>query len=85
MERVLGGSPLGVLIRLVVTSFIVGVILTALNIDPQDIVHWVEERFRYLSTLGFDTVENLIQILILGAVIVVPVWLVLRVLRIMSR
>ncbi|MCF3933814.1 DUF6460 domain-containing protein [Acuticoccus sp. M5D2P5] len=85
MERVLGGSPLGVFVRLVVTSFVVGVILTALDVNPQDIVLWIEERFRYFSTLGFDTLENFARILILGAVVVLPIWLIMRVIKLMSR
>ncbi|MBJ3776142.1 DUF6460 domain-containing protein [Acuticoccus mangrovi] len=85
VERVLGGSPLGVLLRLIVLSFVVGVVLTVLDINPADIVRWVEDRLRYFSSLGFDTVEEAVRILILGAVVVVPVWLVLRVLRLMSR
>ncbi len=53
-ERVLGGSPMGVLVRLVVMSFVVGLILTMLDINPNDIINWVDQRFRALTNLGFE-------------------------------
>ncbi|MEM8665336.1 MAG: DUF6460 domain-containing protein, partial [Pseudomonadota bacterium] len=77
VERVLGGSPLGVAIRLVIMSFIVGVILRALDLNPADIFVWAETQLRYLSSFGFDTFEQFGGIMLLGAVVVVPIWLVL--------
>jgi hypothetical protein len=85
VERVLGGSPLGVLIRLVITSLVVGIILRASGVDAADLVRWIEARIQDLSNLGLGTLEQIAQIILLGAVVVVPVWLILRVIRIMSR
>ncbi len=84
-ERVLGGSPVGVLIRLVVMSFVVGLILTMLDINPNDIINWVDQRFRALTNLGFESVSQFFNIMIVGAVIVVPIWLFARVIRILSK
>ena len=84
-QRVLGGSALGVLIRLAIMSFVVGLILRALRITPNDIIAWIEERVLYLSSLSFDTLEEVAGIFVLGAAIVIPVWLLMRVLRLMSR
>ena len=38
MTRIFGGSPLGVLGRLILVSILVGVMLSALGLDPFDIV-----------------------------------------------
>lgn len=84
-ERVLGGSPVGVVVRLLILSFVVGVILSVLDINPNDVINWVDERFRAITSLGFDSVEEAGRILLAGAVIVVPVWLFVRVLRIIGR
>lgn len=84
-ERVLGGSPLGVIIRLAILSFVVGLILRALNLNPADIVFWLEERLRALSNIGFETFQEIGTIILLGAVIVIPIWLILRVLRLIGR
>ena len=54
MSKVLGGSPLGVLARLVLVSILVGVILSALGLDPFDIVHSIQRMIRTLWDLGFD-------------------------------
>lgn len=84
-HRVLGGSLLGVLVRLAVLSFVVGLILRALKITPDDIVFWIDEKVRVLTSLSFDTVEQFVDIFLLGAVIVVPIWLIFRVIRLVSR
>lgn len=85
MEQILGGSPLGVLVRLLVMSFVVGVIMTVLDLNPQDLVTWLEARLAYFSNLSFDTFEHVLNILVLGAFVVVPVWLILRVLKIIAK
>lgn len=85
VERVLGGSPLGVLVRLAITSLVVGVILRAAGVQVPDLVRWVEARIEDLSNLGLGTLEQVGQILVLGAVVVVPIWLILRVIRMMTR
>lgn len=85
LERVLGGSPLGVFIRLVVMSFVVGLILTVLDVNPNDIIVWIENRLRFLTSFGFETFEEVGAIMLLGAVVVVPIWLALRVLRLIGR
>ncbi|MEO1103231.1 MAG: DUF6460 domain-containing protein [Pseudomonadota bacterium] len=85
VERVLGGSPIGVVIRLVIMSFIVGVVLRALDLNPADIFSWAEAQIRYISGLGFATFEQFGGIMLLGAVVVVPIWLILRALRLIGR
>lgn len=84
-ERVLGGSPVGVLVRLAIMSFVVGLILTMLDINPNDIINWVDQRFRALTNLGFESIGGFFNIMIVGAVIVVPIWLFARVIRILQR
>lgn len=84
-ERILGGSPGGVFVRLLVMSFVVGIILNVLDVDPTDIVRWVELQLRALTNLSFGAVEDLLRTLALGAVVVVPIWLILRVLKLVGR
>lgn len=85
VNRVLGGSPISVLVRLLIMSFVVGLILHVLNINPADIVAWLNAQIRALTNLSFGAVADIINILVVGAVIVVPVWLILRVLRLFGR
>ena len=58
LEYVLGGTPLGVVIRLLVMSFVVGLVLTVLDVNPNDIILWIEDRLRFLTSFGFETFEE---------------------------
>ena len=78
VTRVFGGSPLAVLGRLILVSLLVGVILSALGLDPFDIWHSIERLFRSIWEMGFDAVLWLWRYFLLGAVIVVPIWLIMR-------
>ncbi len=77
--RIFGGSPLAVLARLVLVSILVGVILSALGLDPFDIVHSIERLLRTIWNMGFDAFRWLWRYFLLGAVLVIPIWLIMRV------
>lgn len=78
LTRFFGGSPAWVLVRLVLLSVVVGVILAALGLDPRNILTSLERLVRSLFSFGFEAVENLWRYFLLGAVIVVPLWLLMR-------
>ena len=78
VARWAGGSPLGVLVRLILVSILVGVILSAFGLDPFDIVHSIQRMIRTLWDLGFDAFRWLWRYFLLGAVIVIPVWILRR-------
>ena len=78
MERFLGGSPFAVMLRLVIISIIVGIVLSALGYDPRDLARAISDLFHAIANLGFDWVESAVQYFLLGAVIVIPIWLLLR-------
>lgn len=78
LARFLGGSPLGVAFRLILLSILVGVMLAAVGFDPWNIVHSIRLLFERLWNLGFDAVNGLWRYFLLGAVIVVPIWLISR-------
>jgi hypothetical protein len=78
MTRIFGGSPLAVVGRLVLVSILVGVVLTALGLDPFDIVRSIERLIRQMWNMGFDAIRWLWRYFLLGAVIVIPVWVIMR-------
>ena len=47
-------------------------------LDPFDIVQSLERLVRSLWDMGFDTVRWLWRYFLLGAVIVIPIWLIMR-------
>jgi len=78
MSKVFGGSPLAVLARLILVSVLVGVVLAALGLDPFDIVRSIERLIRSIWNMGWDAVRWLWRYFLLGAVIVIPIWIVMR-------
>jgi hypothetical protein len=78
MTRIFGGSPLAVVVRLILVSILVGVVLSALGLDPFDIVRSIQRLIRSIWDMGFDAFRWLWRYLLLGAVIVVPIWVILR-------
>ena len=78
VNRFFGGAPLAVLARLILVSILVGVILSVLGLDPFDIVRSIKRLLISIWDMGFDALVWLWRYLLLGAVIVVPIWLILR-------
>lgn len=78
LTRFLGDTPLRVFLRLLVISFVVGVILSALNIEPWEIYNWIERLVRRIWNMGFSFFEDAFQYLVIGAIIVVPIFLLMR-------
>lgn len=73
-----GGNPFGVVIRLVLISIVVGIILSALGITPRNLFYHLELLARRLYDLGFGVFENVLGYLVLGAIVVIPIWIVAR-------
>ncbi len=84
-ERLLGGDPLGVVLRLIVLSVVVGVVLSAMGIAPTDLLETIRLLPRRIYDLGFGAIEGLIGYLVLGALVVVPIWLIVRLVGVMRR
>lgn len=78
VSRFLGGSPLRVLVQLLLLSLVVGVVMAALGLEPFDLVNWVVRAVERIVDMGFGAVEQVGRYLLLGAVVVVPIWLILR-------
>ena len=81
LNRFLGGSPLAVLFKLILLSVLIGVVLSALGLDPLNIFSSLQRLFRDVWNMGFDAVRWLWQYFLLGAVIVIPIWLIVRLVR----
>jgi hypothetical protein len=81
INRFLGGPPAAVLFKLALLSVLIGVVLSALGLDPRDIVTSVRRLLRNIWEMGFDAVHWLWQYFLLGVVVVIPIWLILRLIR----
>ena len=81
LNRFLGGSPAAVFMRLLFVSLIVGVFLMWLDIRPGEVIAAVERFIRRIWNLGFDSIREIVEYILAGAVIVLPIWLVIRLLN----
>jgi Family of unknown function (DUF6460) len=77
-DRFLGGNPLGVIVRLIVVSIIVGIVLSALNIDPWNIPYHIRLLAQRLYEMGFGIFKDAFGYFLLGAIVVIPIWLLTR-------
>ena len=75
-----GDSVAGTLIRLVLLSVVVGIVFSVLGITPFNLVERLQQLIRGITELGFDAFRSVFEYFLLGAVIVVPIWLVVRLL-----
>ena len=57
---------------------LVGVILSALGLDPWNIWRSLQNLVRAIWDMGFDAIWWLWRYFLLGAVIVIPIWLIVR-------
>ncbi len=85
MERFFGGNPGVVLIRLAVISLIVGILLSALGLSPYDIINSIKTLAQRIYNMGFDAIEWVFRYFLLGAVIVFPIWLISRFLKVAGK
>jgi len=81
LERFFGGKPLAVLFKLVLLSVLVGFVLKVLGLDPFNIIRSIRELVEYIWDMGFDAIVSLGRYFLLGAVLVIPIWLIVRLVR----
>lgn len=78
LERFLGGSPGSVIVRLIFISLLVGAGMAFLGLSPRGLLDALLRFVQSITDLGFDAVRDIGGWLIAGAIVVIPVWLLLR-------
>ena len=81
INRFLGDTPLRIAIKLLVLSFLVGIVMSAFGWSPWDFLLGIREFFLRIWDLGFDALARFGDYILLGAAIVVPAFIVLRILN----
>jgi hypothetical protein len=82
LARFFGGPPLSVMFRLILLSILIGVILEVMGLDPLHIIESLRTLFLRIWDMGFDAIRWLWRYLMLGAAVVVPIWLIIRLTRV---
>src|SRR5690606_12702700 len=81
IDRFFGGSPVWVVVRLILLSIVIGVLLSAFGFDPWNLIPSIQRLIRRIWNLGWDAIASVWRYFVLGAIIVVPVWLIARLAR----
>ncbi len=76
----IGGSPAAVLLRLLVVSFVVGLILAMFGFDPETVYESAMRAIDHLIEFGVTDFRQFARILLTGAMVVLPIWFLLRLL-----
>lgn len=78
VNRFLGDTPGRTVVKLLVVSLVVGFIMTVFGIDPLDIIEGIRNFFLELWYRGFDALGRVGGYLLIGATVVIPVFIILR-------
>jgi len=81
LERLLGDRPGSLAIKLLLISLFVGFVMTALGFSAADLAYGVVQMVRDTIKDGGAVFQQLGAYVLTGAAIVVPVWLILRLLQ----
>lgn len=71
----------GTVVKLLIVSLIVGFVLTSLSIAPQDVLQFGIDTARKIFDWCVDMFGNAITYILIGAVVVLPIWLIIYLLR----
>jgi len=80
-KRFIGGSPVSVIFRLLILSILVGFLFEVIGLNPLNILDSFEFLITRIREMGLDTLRWLAHYVVLGAVVVIPVWFVMRLIR----
>jgi hypothetical protein len=78
LTRFLGGPPGAVLAKLVFLSILVGAFLALFGLTPPDLFRGIKGLIDRIVDLGFGFVREILRYLAYGAVIVVPIFILMR-------
>ena len=78
LNRLMGGSPGPVVVKLVFLSLLVGAFMAFLDVTPLALIEGLVSWFRSIFDMSFETVRDLAVWTLYGAMVVLPLWLLSR-------
>lgn len=81
MERVFGGRPGAVIVKLLLISLFVGFVMSVFGLDAADLVRGAIDIVRDSLRDGASLFRQLGIYILTGAAVVIPIWLLLRLTR----
>lgn len=81
LERLMGGRPASVAVKLVLISLLVGFVMSVFGFNAADLVRGAVTMVQDAIRDGAGLFRQLGAYIVAGAAVVVPVWLLLRLTR----
>jgi len=78
-------STLALILKLVLASFLVGMTLNFFDISPADLIHDIPQTVAKIYDAAIRIIKWSGKYILLGAIIVVPVWGLMNVTRLKDR
>ncbi|MEQ8266288.1 MAG: DUF6460 domain-containing protein [Parvibaculum sp.] len=78
MDRFFGGPVVPTILKLAIASIAVGVVLAVFGIKPIDLWRDFLDTIANIWAMGFDALDWSVQYLLLGAVVVIPIFVAVR-------
>lgn len=82
LQRLFGTNPRETLIRLIFLSILVGALLAIFRVTPIEVFDMLGEAIERLLADHFRLIRDILRYFVYGAMIVVPIWLILRLINI---
>ena len=79
LNRFLGDTPFRVFVKLLIVSFVVGLVMHAFGWSPWDVFGGLRDFVLRIWNMGFAALGDFAGYLLLGACVVVPAFIVLRI------
>jgi hypothetical protein len=80
-NRLMGDTPGRTIVKLLILSVVVGFVMSMMGLSPWDLVRFVDNGIRELWHYGFRALGRIGDYLLVGAMIVIPAFIILRILN----
>ena len=81
LTRFLGDTPVRTIVKLAMISLVVGIIMSALNFSPYEVWYAIRTFFERIYELGFEAFGRIGKYFVWGALVVVPIFILMRVMK----
>lgn len=78
LTRFLGDTPGRTIVKLAIMSLIVGIIMSALNFTPIQLWYALHDFAYWLYDLGYEAFARIGIYFVYGAMVVIPIFLLMR-------
>ena len=69
------------IVKLIIACLLVGLVLSALDVDPRNILAIGQAVIEWLIEVGGEFFARALTYILIGAIVVIPIWVIMYLLR----